>query len=267
MIQISLHRAAGKRLLHMLGCMLISLCTLPVSAQPAAGDPFSNLNGPLRIDWQVEVIAFIHLRPDEAFRDRQDLNDYRDLPALPALLTAAEPEPPENAAAFSRPPGTTNDAAGEAADNPEPPFATEAMASAWRRIAGEYQRIGYFQWRQPPGRGALRRLHDDQPLNADDSLSLGPHYEFDGRIRITTNTIGYANLQLTHRTPLLINPGFPNRLNRDTPPGQLWRTLTLEQQRRIQPGRLEYFDSAGLGLLVLISPPPEPDESSEEFSQ
>lgn len=191
-------------------------------------------------NWQVEVIAFIHAQPDQAFRDRNDLEDYRDLPALPALLTANQPVRPSAISAFN-------------SNASEQIFATQTMADAWRRIDESYQRIGYFRWQQPTGRGSLRRLHDDQPLSADDSLSLGPHFELDGQIRVTTATIGFASPQLTHRTPLLVTPGA-NAAEGSTS-SQLWRTLKLEQQRRIQPGRVEYFDSAGIGLLILITPP------------
>ncbi len=212
-------------------------------------------------NWQVEIIAFIHPQPDEAFRDRTDLDDYRDLPSLPAILTAAEPELPPaelaNELVFPR--------LGETQPEEETfdsfTFATETMANAWPDIIENYQPIGYFRWQQPVGRGSWRRLHDDQPLSADDSLSLGPHFEFDGRIRITTDTIGYANLQLAQRTPLLLNT--PETDGRESTTGLLWRTLKLDQQRRIQPERMEYFDSAGLGLLILISPPEEPEDDQE----
>ncbi len=205
----------------------------------------------IEVDWQVEVIVFIHLQPDEAFRDRADLDDYRDLPALPALLTAAEPLPPPPPAEplFPRLDETENLTEPFFSET----FATEVMANAWQQITDSYQRVGYFHWQQTEGQGSLRRLHDDQPLSADDSLSLGPHFEFDGQIRVTTDTIGYLNLQLTHRTPLLLTSTFPEQSDSNT--SRLWRTLKLDQQRRIQPERIEYFDSAGLGLLILISSP------------
>ncbi len=191
-------------------------------------------------NWQVEVIAFIHQRPDQAFRDRNDLDDYRDLPALPAILTGSQPTEPVSGQTLDR-------------NTSEQAFTSETMRDAWQKIAGNYQRVAYFHWQQPPGRGSLRRLHDNQPLTADDSLSLGPHFEFDGRIRITSDTIGFASMQLVHRTPLLITPG--NDAAENTVVNRLWRTLKLEQQRRIQPGRVEYFDSAGLSLLILITAP------------
>jgi len=207
-------------------------------------EPLINLN------WQVEVIAFVHNQPDEAYRDRNDVDDYRDLPALAALLSAAKPESPAVIGA------KTQQTIPAFADTT---FVTTEMENVWQQIITNYQPLGYFRWQQPEGRGAWRRLHDDQPVTLDDNLSLGPHFELDGQVRITTDTIGFANLNLSHRTPVFITNINNPQIDSTSP---LWRTLKLEQQRRIQPERIEYFDSAGLGLLILITPPDEPGETT-----
>lgn len=224
-------------------CLYIALATLLLAFTSLEAQTLDSEQTDPEIynpNWQVEVIAFIHQRPDQAFRDRIDLDDYRDLPALSAILTGSQPAQPLSEHTLDR------NTSGQV-------FTTETMREAWQKIADNYQRVAYFHWQQPAGRGSLRRLHDNLPLSADDSLSLGPHFELDGRIRITSDTIGFASMQLTHRTPLVITPG--SNASEDSVANQLWRTLKLEQQRRIQPGRVEYFDSAGLSLLILITAP------------
>ncbi len=230
---------------------LLAVCCMLLAATSSAQDQQNAvaLVDTVNDNWRVEVIVFMQARPDEAFRDRMDIDDYRDLPALAARLTAASPIQP-----LAGP--SLNSQAGE------PLPATSSMADAWRRLERDYQRIAYFYWQQPAGRGGLRRIHNDQPLRVDDSLSLGPHYELDGSLRISTGTIGYARLELVQRTPLLITPAAGSTANAGVE--RLWRTLKLAQQRRIQPGRVEYFDSAGLAALILITPPEAVAQADDE---
>lgn len=238
-ISESIHKFGGQLQKAFQLCILTVVCVSALNPLFAQSEDFNIFLEP-QTNWDVEVIVFIQSQPDEAFRDRIELDDYRDIPALPALLTQAEPTPP-----FVE---------------KESFFATTTMADAWKRLQGQYQRLAYYRWQQPSGRGGLRRLHDDQAIfDTDNSLSLGPHFQLDGRLRVSTNNIGYTSIQLVHRSPLQLIESTAESVSESL----LWRTLKLKQERRIQANRIEYFDSAGLALLILMTPPSTGDDETE----
>lgn len=236
--------------------------------------------------WHVEVLLFAHRFGDIAWREQSRLQDFRPLPVMPAIPVASEP-------------GTNSEDI--------EPFASEPMASAWQRMQGRYELLGYYRWNQLEGIGRRWRIHGEAPLSTDDiSADPGPtdstgaaqstvsatpdlastadsptqpdaapqfQYVLDGSLKVNTGTVGVAELNVRERSRVLYYRNDPlaqgndrladgnddqsgSEVRQSPSDGQTqadYRVRALQQTRRIQAGRMEYFDSSGLAALVLIS--------------
>ncbi len=211
--------------------------------------------------WHVEVLLFAHRHDDIAWREQDQLQDFSQLPVMPAVLSP-----------------TAGPVLPGAADSIEP-FASEQMAQAWHKMQNEYDLLAYYRWNQLTGSGQRWRVHGDQILAATDqetgpqsgvtptgSVATAvagdtmpqppPWYVLDGSVRIDTDRVGTAEFNIQERSRVLYFRGAEasGTASAGTArPTQAYRIRTLQQRRRIQAGRMEYFDSSGLAALVLIS--------------
>jgi len=216
--------------------------------------------------WHVEVLLFAHRPGDTAWREQQALQDFRQLPVMPAVLMPA----------IERTSSDSSDL-----------FASAVMAKAWRSLQRGHDVLGYYRWHQQDGIGRRWRIHGTEALTSTDmkdgrksptinlpaaavvelnGLDPGavnaadsrPQAQFvlDGSIKINTGNIGVAALDLRERSRVLYyrNEEHGDAAETGVDPG--YRVRMLQQQRRIQAGRMEYFDSSGLAALVLISKVP-----------
>lgn len=175
---------------------------------------------------------------------------------------------------------------------PEPWLAldelSEPMVQALNRLeqSGAYQVRARLAWHQPvegrTGNPAVR-IHDER-LVAVDWVTLSPtgrllrdgrpvetaaglapalHYRLDGSIRLRQRQFMHADVTLDWRVPETVGPS-PSLF---APFDAALQVHRLEQSRAIRPDRLEYFDSAWLGLLLRVTPyefePAEPDPGEE----
>lgn len=161
---------------------------------------------------------------------------------------------------------------------PEPFIALETLSGPMseahdrlQRSAG-HQVVTWRAWHQPldTGRNVSRvRLHDETPVSAEwirvgpvglpaasepaptngDALLPVVHYRLDGAIRLFQRQFLHADIELQWREPAEagLMPSTSDVSGRDK-----FEVHRLAQRRAIRPGRLEYFDSDWLGVLVLI---------------
>jgi len=274
-------------------CLLSALALVPLAA-PAQEDEYV----------RVEAVVFIHLdgRPDawpteslDSFagvtdpvwlRFGQEVSRARDqqaqaemdrelLAALEAIETIASIEQGEGSLA-------------EVLLRPEPWLALEQpsgpMAEALARLqrSTNHQVAMWLGWYQPVtgARGPAARLHDEEII-AVDWIDLTPtgrprregepaasaerlmpafHYRLDGRLQLRRRQFLHADISLQWRQPDsgLFDPGFAG-------PQRSYALHGLSQSRSIRPGRIEYFDSSWLGLLLQVTPW-APDENEPEDS-
>lgn len=160
------------------------------------------------------------------------------------------------------------------------------MANAWRRLSdsASHLPLGWRAWYQPLSRERVPprvRLHDDEiirlqwldparvfpdspgrPLASSFDLSaLLPEadYRLDGSFRLRLRQFMHVELDLSWREPL--EPGF-GPLDREFLETAAYEVHRLVQSRTVRSDRLEYFDSALFGVLVLIQPW-EPTEAAD----
>ena len=226
--------------------------------------------------WHVEVLLFAHASSDIAWREQEQLEDFRSLPVMPAVLTPATEQP--------------NFSNSNSSDDNTEPFASAAMAAAWHDMQGKYELLGYYRWHQSDGIGRRWRLHGEQVLpqaidlqepetlapaadtttEADISADADspaasvilpqPQYVLDGSLKINTGDVGVADLNIRERSTVLYYRSDLAAGDADRYETSAYRVRKLQQRRRIQAGRMEYFDSSGLAALVLISTLPEADD-------
>ncbi len=154
-----------------------------------------------------------------------------------------------------------------------------AMRDAWRRLENnaEFQPRSWRAWHQPLVRNRVSppvRVHDEHivrldwlavtPLGRPQPFASGPDhaldiadlvprsdYRLDGSVRLRQRQFMHVELDLVWREPVEREPGFgPMRLE-ESPTASFYQHQ-LKQSRAVRPGRLEYFDSNWLGVLVLI---------------
>ncbi|MEE4330659.1 MAG: CsiV family protein, partial [Wenzhouxiangella sp.] len=184
-------------------------------------------------------------------------------------------------------PGTSGEIARvNGLDWPQPyvnlPRLSPDMQSVWERLerSGAFEPRAWRAWHQLLGReqrSQAVRIHDQQVLRGDwlQTLSVGPldpaddpgtergmlvrggdwlpepEFRLDGSIRIYQTQFMHAASNLTWREPIEsdLRPLVLDHLEQG-----LFRQHRLEQSRAIRPGRLEYFDSSWLGILLKVTP-------------
>lgn len=252
--------------------------------ETAAIESFSDLIDPLRqariAAWEAETEALdpaptepqVQINPAELEAQRQasealDLfSAIEALEAVPELLDEHLPDP--------------------GPIYPDPFIQIEglspAMQQSWDRLAasGEFRPVAWRAWYQPLTRTRLSppvRVHDEVPLRLDVSSLIpaalpglgqasqvqGPmlatDYRLDGSLRLRQRQFMHVELDLHWREVIETEPFPVGPLALDKLPASGYRLHRLNQSRTVRPGRLEYFDSSWLGVLVLIEPwqPPE----------
>lgn len=160
---------------------------------------------------------------------------------------------------------------------PEPFLALEAlserMQDAWDRLerSGAHRPLTWRAWHQPldSERSPRQvRLHDERLIDMDwleltpagipaldghdgaDALMPDFYYRLDGGIRLRQRQFMHADIEL-HWRERAPSPS-PLRMNSRSPRPDRLSVHRLEQSRTVRPGRLEYFDSSWLGVLLLI---------------
>ena len=201
---------------------------------------------PVANAWKIELIVFAHPSDNDSWRDTPQLDDFRENPALAAIFDEQTPYNPD----LNTPKPQTNTRFETNNEGLEPP-PVNVMLEAWENLANNYDRIGYYRWEQRRGRGAWRRIIGQDELEFDTSLALGSHHQLDGKVQVLVANVGAANIQLQQRTPVNYFSNEPT----DTPVENIWRIRKINENRPVEAGRVEYFDSPGLGVLLLISPP------------
>ncbi|MFW5926747.1 MAG: CsiV family protein [Wenzhouxiangella sp.] len=156
-------------------------------------------------------------------------------------------------------------------------YLSERMDRAWQRLetSSDHEPLAWRAWHQPLSRESTPvrvRIHDDRILGgrwlemkptgipalqalADgerDALMPDWHYRLDGGIRLRQRQFMHLDVDLHWRVPghLRAVPFF--LLAKDRPEKPPFQVHRLTQSRTVRPGRLEYFDSSWLGVLVLI---------------
>ncbi|QOC21121.1 hypothetical protein IC757_08610 [Wenzhouxiangella sp. AB-CW3] len=151
----------------------------------------------------------------------------------------------------------------------ESPSGTMARALQRLNDSSEYQVLTWRAWHQPLSRslpGKRVRMHDEQvvaarwggsgpgglPAGADaQSLIPGFDYRLDGSIRLRQRQFMHFDADLVWRQPHQASPWMS--VSQLAPePSNAFAVHRLQQSRAVRPGRLEYFDSEWLGVLVLI---------------
>ena len=150
------------------------------------------------------------------------------------------------------------------------------MADAWRRLSasGQFQPLSWRAWYQPLSRqqpSPQVRVHDDEiirirwfnPEQMLPSLPLDPlsrsfdlnaylpesDYRLDGSFRLRQRQFMHVELDLVWREPAEPSFGPLDSAFLNTADYEIHRLL---QSRTVRTDRLEYFDSALFGVLVLI---------------
>jgi hypothetical protein len=159
-----------------------------------------------------------------------------------------------------------------------------AMQRAWDRLAasGEFRPLAWRAWHQPLSRNRLSpqvRIHDEVPLRLEWSGLMIPglpgaghgwqteqlmpkaDYRLDGSLRLRQRQFMHVELDLVWREPVDVDEFYAGPLALDELPESGFRQHRLTQSRTVRAGRLEYFDSSWLAVLVLVERW-EPDEDS-----
>ncbi len=258
---------------RILSCM--TLLMLPVMLAADVATPH----------YRVEVIVFTHAEGRSDARDMQQLDDFS---ALTDPLARARKTTESSADELSR--QTELDAVLELIDTldgleegnlmpelpvwPEPYLALERLSPKMERALARlndssgHDVLSWRAWHQPLERGSAGervRIHDDEPV-AVDWLKLTPvgiqpvsdleptfHYRLDGGVRLRQRQFMHLESNLQWRIEQVASPWMSPLEFHDEPTGG-FRVHRLSQSRTIRPGRLEYFDSNWLGMLVLIEP-------------
>lgn len=252
------------------------LLVLAVLAMPAPGQEDERETDPL---YRVEAIAFLHtggasdarrvesLRSFDAFADARrlarDAGHLRQALALMARMhpLAARPLPGDAGAlqAWTVP------------ESFSPP-----MTRARQRLADspQYEHVAAHAWIQPAARATpWIRFHDDQVIAevwpeiespqpveiADEEIDDGANgvapepprpelfHRLDGGIRVVQRQYLHLEVDLEWREPAV--PLAGSELSTTAPE---WLVHRLKTSRNIRPGRLEYFDSEWVGLIVRV---------------
>lgn len=238
--------------------------------------------------YRVEVLVFVHADGRSDARDTGKLEDFTDLldPERRARETSRPDEEGEDREEI-RAAMELLDTLAEIEQReimpelpawPEPFLAldvlSERMRDARNRIDRnpDYDLLAWRAWHQPlsSDRAPTRvRLHDGRVLDVDwieltptgvpaltagerDALMPEWHYRLDGGIRLRQRQFMHLDVDLHWRVPARSQPDFvsmPGPLRPEAPRFEVHR---LTQSRTVRPDRLEYFDSAWLGVLVLI---------------
>jgi hypothetical protein len=161
---------------------------------------------------------------------------------------------------------------------PEPWLALEALSSKMERArvrledSPRHEVLAWRAWHQPLQRGRAGervRIHDeyviatewdDEPEATEqwiDNEAAEPtlHYRLDGGIRLRQRQFIHLDSDLHWRSPgrPAASPWMqPMEQTEDSGENGDYEVHRLVQSRAIRAGRLEYFDSSWLGLLVLI---------------
>jgi len=206
--------------------------------------------------------------------------------ALPMLPPGREPVDPARLPALANDQETLRPAPPRFAARPR---LSGSMARALERLQGAaaFEPIAWRSWFQTaPRRRAMPtvRIHDDQvidyrpasptgagfplfldrvrvPVKFEDQAPVGftilaepsfaqPQYRLDGQIGLRRRQFLHAELDLTWQVPA--EPGIDDRQIPE-PDQAEWLTHRLVQSRIIRPDRLEYFDSARFGVLLLVT--------------
>jgi len=164
------------------------------------------------------------------------------------------------------------------------PTLSATMMRTWARLddSGEFRPLTWRAWHQELHLQRVSptlRIHDETLLHMDwlgreallEPYSLIPvepiysrprvDYRLDGTIRIRQRQFVHAEIDLAWRVPVAALPA-PLADQEYRPDGYLAHRLT--QSRTIEPGRLEYFDSDRLGVLILIEPLSESESNEPE---
>ena len=251
------------RVLTVLAALLVSFAT--AAQQSGANRENAAVEtGPV---YEIELIVFRH---SGSARDWTLVDALRDFRELPAAARAREPD----------------------ADNGSSP----AMETVWRRFknSSAYQPLQYLHWRsvagsyEHPGRW---RVHGPQPLPAGqrelsgnivpEPFAAGPpmsllrrqvysplrpgpglHYGLDGMFSLAAEPGLTAGLEIVHRRLIGASSQQGNTGATAEPVVEYQQ---INQRRRIETGRLEYFDTPALAALLQIreveltsKPPPAP---------
>jgi hypothetical protein len=246
-------------------------------------DDYSPLLDPLKLARQ----AALGVGPDEpdeleATAPHDELDEARQaialIEALSALEEAPEAEPHPALAGPVYPDTYINQSE-----------LSGTMQRAWQRLADspEFNAVTWRAWYQPLSRGRLEpavRLHDERIVRMDwlaltplgpsrrttdqqeesdpvSPLTTNADYRLDGSLRLRQRQFMHVELDLVWRE--LAESGFGPMSSEYLPPAGFYQHR-LVQSRTVRPGRLEYFDSTWLGVLVLIEPWEAPDEPDDE---
>jgi len=151
---------------------------------------------------------------------------------------------------------------------------TPAMTSAWERLStsGRHQPLVWRSWYQSleaNDRGRWIRLHGGGLMALDwlaqevgdpeylENFDPGPYpfllsrskHELDGIVRLRQRQFLHVDLDLTWQQPVAAAP-FVLKEPWHDPEGVLMHKFA--QSRSVRPGRIEYFDSSWLGVLVRV---------------
>jgi len=234
--------------------------------------------------YRVEVIVFRNLAVISEATEIEELRSFSHFPNLEEVRTLAD---------LSEEPATETPAAlpGDLPELPRSDLPDDLhlvtekgpeMADAWRRLRSSknYRPLIYSAWEQnrtdyyPP-----MRIHDQQiidtqlrpptnimvaELSADDPLAAyrSVFYQLDGGVQLRRSRFLHLFLDLEYREmkPQSVRvPGLlgtdPTKAGLETGPENSpdYGVFSLQQNRQIQTGRMQYFDTPYFGVLVFVS--------------
>jgi len=270
-------------------CGLLLALSTTAWSQPDA----STKTAPAESIWHVEVLLFAHRAGDIAWREQNRLQDFRPLPVMPAIAVGSEPgknnqdtEPFASetmASAWQRMQGRYK-LLGYYRWNQ-----LEGIGRRWR-IHGEVP-LSTNDFSPDPAPTVSTGMTQsttaatpamagtgDGPAQPDAAPQL--QYVLDGSLKINTGNIGIVELNVRERSRVLyyrkdgVAGGNVEQSGSEVrqPPsdGETqadYRVRALQQRRRIQAGRMEYFDSSGLAALVLISELPATEDAAANAAE
>ena len=154
------------------------------------------------------------------------------------------------------------------------------MNEAWRRLrsSSDYRPLTYSAWEQnrtdyyPAMRVRNDQLIDTQlrsptpvmiaDLTAEDPLAAyrSNFYQLDGSVQLRRSRFLHLYLDLELREPKPQSVRVPgllaeqtSQLEVETSNNAAYGVFTLKQNRQIQTGRMQYFDTPHFGVLVLVT--------------
>jgi len=224
--------------------------------------------------YRVEVIVFRNLAVIAEAEEIEELRSFSHFPNLEkTALTAELPEvPPISSPATYR---------SDLPDDLQVVTAKGAqMDDAWRRLRSSknYRPLIYSAWEQNrTDYYPAMRIHDEQvidtqlrslteimvaDLSAEDPLAAyrSIYYQIDGGVQLKRSRFLHLLLDLEYREIKPRTVRDPNLLGGDANPVVIetdntfdYQVFSLKQNRQIQTGRLQYFDTPHFGVLVLVS--------------